>query len=90
MAGLERRGNKQKQAEQLKQGRGENVHVAIDWRAKKSQNPIKARITSADNCFSARCWTPRWPRTTADNKVSVLMRFYVQYPSADIRGQQNS
>ena len=30
MAGLERRGNKQKQAEQLKQGRGENVHVAID------------------------------------------------------------
>ena len=29
MAGVERRGNK-KQAEQLKQGRGENVHAAID------------------------------------------------------------
>ena len=41
MAGLERRGNKQKQAEQLKQGRGKNVHVAIDWHTEKKSKPKK-------------------------------------------------
>ena len=82
MAGLERRGNKQKQAEQLKQGRGENVHVAIDWRTKKSQNPIKARNVRGQLFFRKMLDSP----VAADNRGQQGLSIDAILRSISIRG----
>ena len=67
IAGLERRVNKQKQAEQLKQGRGKMYMLQSIDTPKKSQNPKKTRNVPRTTAFPQDVGLPGGrgqPRTT--------------------------
>ena len=82
MAGLERRGNKQKQAEQLKQGRRKMYMLQSIDTPKKSQNPIKSRNVRGQLLFGKMLDSP----AAADNRGQQGLSIDTILRSKSIRG----